>query len=60
MRRTGLPYQKIGFFLFFASISLFCIYHLVTDDAYLSRMYLSRISEIIRTFVTLTILLSGI
>jgi len=27
MRRTGLPYQKIGFFLFFASISLFCIYH---------------------------------
>src|SRR6266850_7622696 len=38
MRRTGLPYQKkIGFFLFFASISLFCIYHLVTDGAYLSQ-----------------------
>jgi hypothetical protein len=42
MRRIGLPYQKIGFFLFFASISLFCIYHLVTDGAYLSRIYLVR------------------
>jgi len=42
MRRIGLPYQRIGFFLFFASISLFCIYHLVTDGAYLSRIYLGR------------------